>query len=83
MLSTLRVLRESVRRRRPVSMPNLIRLYRRHISACIPPPTAKSVDTCASILTKLYRTEQPFRGTNWAQYRRELPDHASVGGPVN
>jgi hypothetical protein len=73
MLSTLGVLRESVRHRRPVSMPNLIRLYRRHISASTPLPPANSVETDVSILTRLYRTEQPFRRTNWAQYRRLLP----------
>lgn len=83
MLSTLHVLRESVSHRRPVNMPNLIRLYRRHISACTPPPPASSVETDVSILTKLYRAEQPFRRTNWAQYRRELPGHASVGGQHN
>ena len=73
MLWALRVLRESVRHHRPVSMPNLIRLYRRRLSGCKPAQApAISVEAGVSILTMLYRTEQPFRTTDWSHHRREL-----------
>ena len=66
MLCTLRVLRESVRRNRPVSLPNLMRVYRRKMAVR---RSATPADAGVTVLARLYRAEQPFRTTNWREIK--------------
>ena len=66
LLCTLRVLRGSVLNGRPISLPNLVRFYRRRGSDVMPmliggPPDERW-------LVYLYMTEQPFHGTDWRRW---------------
>ncbi|MDF2435243.1 MAG: hypothetical protein JWP44_4874, partial [Mucilaginibacter sp.] len=77
LLRTLRVLRESVRRGRAASLPNLLRFYRRSLAASS--AEAKSGRVVAA-LERLYRNEQPFRATDWRRRRIEMLAEPSVRG---
>ena len=71
LLCTLRQLRLSVFKHRPITLPNLLRLFLRHHSRVLPaerkPPAS---ELCW--LESSYRREHPFTMTNWRQWRREL-----------
>ena len=72
-LASLRTLRLSVQRGRTMSLPNLLRLYRRQwaeVAAELGVPA--DADRAAMWLTRLYRAEQPFEDTDWRWCRRRL-----------
>lgn len=60
MLSSLRVLRQSVHHRRPMSLPNLLRLFRRRVAMAELSPTNETARVEQGLL-EWYRQHQPFR----------------------
>jgi hypothetical protein len=63
LLRTVHDLRISVARRRPITLPNLLRLYRRRITALtLPAPASLAAPTPSGLdrLRRLYRRHQPF-----------------------
>ncbi len=66
LLCALRILRRSVLNRRPISLPNLLRFYRRRAGDMESLQQAGPLDT--QWLVYIYMTEQPFHGTHWRQW---------------
>lgn len=58
MRRTLRDLRRSVAARRPITLPNLLRLLRRRMTAATP----SQINRQAAHLRRLYLKHQPFTG---------------------
>ena len=66
-LCAIRSLRESVRRHRTISLPNLLRLFQRRCAA-----VGLVTDTRGrQKLERWYRAEQPFNDTDWRCWREE------------
>ena len=57
LVRTVRDLRQSVDRRRPIALPNLLRLLRRRLSDVDPAPLA---DAAVQRLANFYKRHQPF-----------------------
>lgn len=68
LLRTLRDLRQSVERRRPIALPNLLRLLRRRLGEVDPAPLA---DAAVQRLADLYKRHQPF-SAHWRGHRPPL-----------
>ena len=66
LLCTLRTLRRSVLNGRTISLPNLLRFYRRRGSEVMPMLIGGPPD--GVWLVEFYRAEQPFRQTNWRRW---------------
>lgn len=69
LLRTVRDLRISIARRRPVTLPNLLRLLRRRLHDVDP---SQSPDAAVILLNRLYRHHQPFRAPLGSAAIREL-----------
>src|SRR4051812_15265951 len=68
-LRTVAVLRRSVKGRRPVSLPTLLRYYRRQLAAGM--ISSASADTrIVEWLGREYRAHQPFDPDKWMDWRR-------------
>lgn len=82
LLLTLRTLLLSIRNRRPISLPNALRLHKRRLTGLA--PSGKTGEREGLFwLTDFYRREQPFRNANWGRWYREaglmlLAQHRSV-----
>ncbi|MGA2501685.1 MAG: hypothetical protein ABSH20_28430 [Tepidisphaeraceae bacterium] len=66
LLWTLRTLRRSVVNGRPISLPNLLRFYRRRGSEVMPMLIGGPPDS--EWLREFYLTEQPFHDTDWRRW---------------
>lgn len=70
-LCALRQLRLSVIRHRPITLPNLMRLFHRNHARLLPGQPNRSGAAFGG-LDKGYRREHPFTKTNWRQWRGEI-----------
>jgi hypothetical protein len=68
MLCAIRSLRQSVQNGRPISLPNLMRLYQRR---CFGGATGNAQASGFRRLKNWYRLQQPFRETRWRSWRGE------------
>jgi hypothetical protein len=68
MLYAIRSLRKSVQNGRPISLPNLMRLYQRR---CAGGGTGNVQTSGFRRLKNLYRLQQPFRETRWRSWRED------------
>ena len=66
LLCTLRILRRSVLNGRPISLPNLLRFYRRRAGDMESLHQAGPPDM--QWLVYIYMSEQPFHGTDWRRW---------------
>ena len=70
LLCTLRTLRRSVLNGRPMSLPNLLRYYRRRGSEMMPMLISGPPDE--QWLVYFYMREQPFKQTDWRRWCRAV-----------
>ena len=66
LLCSIRILRQSVLNGRPISLPNLLRFYRRRGSEMMPMLIVGPPDS--EWLREFYLTEQPFHDTDWRRW---------------
>jgi len=71
LLATLHDLKCSVQRRQPISLPNLLRMFRRRCADAAA-LGAMPISRGLWLLQRLYLREQPFRAVNWVDARHEL-----------
>jgi hypothetical protein len=88
LLSTMRDLRHSVLRRRPITLPNLLRIYRRRCHRASGEADLSGPGDDRGVLFEdgqrwlldLYQHEQPFRQTRWRSWRPIRQVLASLRG---
>ena len=74
-IALLLTLLRPVRSRRPISLPNTVRLYRRWASNLARLEPDVDLDWIAGF----YRREQPFREANWQRRRQEVNSSRGMG----